>query len=120
MTFVTPQLDFAIEPSEIQTLNVPEIPPVSLDYFPVSSTFIFNQENIERELKETNGGGMPRGSEMNIDQFAVESAVHEEQMRIRMDDPILSSLQTLAEGRDFAEAMGEGQNFNVWEWFEQQ
>ena len=43
---------------------------------------------------------------------------HGDLMGIDTDDPILNSLQTLAEGADFGEHMGEPQNF--WEWFEQQ
>jgi hypothetical protein len=40
-------------------------------------------------------------------------------MGMDMDDPVLHSLQTMAEGQEFGD-MEHPQNFDVWEWFEMQ
>jgi len=66
------------------------------------------------------GSGAVSG--MYGDQFMVGSGGDQGHDLVGMDtdDPILNSLQTLAEGTDFGEHMGAPQNFNVWEWFEQQ
>jgi len=89
-----------------------------MDLFSASPTFNFNP------------GGMGSGHVEGISavpgmygdqQFMVASSgSHGDLMGMDTDDPILNSLQTLAEGADFGEHMGEPQNFDVWEWFEQQ
>jgi hypothetical protein len=85
--------------------------------FSGSPTFTFDPGNMDNGNME--GSGAVSG--MYGDQFMVGSRGHlGDLMGMDMDDPILNSLQTLAEGKDFGEHMGEPQNFNVWEWFEQQ
>jgi len=37
-----------------------------------------------------------------------------------MDDPVLHQLQTLAEGQDLGETLGQPQDLNIWEWFDMQ
>jgi hypothetical protein len=85
--------------------------------FSGSPTFTFDPGN----MKSGNMEGSGAVSGMYGDQFMVGSGGHlGDLMGMDMDDPILNSLQTLAEGTDLGEHMGEPQSFNVWEWFEQQ
>jgi hypothetical protein len=91
-------------------------PSPTMNLFSTSPAFTFNPGNMA--LQGESGGAV---SGIYPDQFMGASASHEDFMGMDTDDPILNSLQTLAEGTDFGEQMGEPQqNFNVWEWFEQQ
>lgn len=68
-----------------------------------------------------NSGGQmePSGSGTNMSEFFVGAGNHGEE-RMDTDDPILHSLQTLVEGRELGENLGEPLTFDMWEWFEQQ
>jgi hypothetical protein len=55
---------------------------------------------------------------MNLDQFILDMEGGED---MGMDtDPLLHSLQTLAEGTRFDDPLSDPQALNLWEWFGQQ
>jgi hypothetical protein len=56
---------------------------------------------------------------MNLDQFILDMGEGGEDMGLDTD-PLLHSLQTLAEGTQFDEPLSDPQGLNLWEWFDQQ
>lgn len=119
-----PQMDLFSSPLNPPTQSftkqlqntIPEISPISMGLFSTSPTFAFTPINFGGGQQVESSGGMEG---LNINDFIVGAENHEE-MGMDTDDPILHSLQTLAEGRDFGENLGDMQNFNMWAWFEQE
>ena len=112
MDFFSPSTNLQTQQSFAEQLqsSLPETSPISMDFFNTSQTFTFPVES---------GQAQSGVSAMTVDQFFV-GGNHGEEMGMDTDDPILHSLQTLAEGRDFGENTGEPQNFDVWSWFDNQ
>jgi hypothetical protein len=102
--------------------EVSAISPLSMDPFSINSIFNFDPASLGTHQATFPEAEMDVMPEISMDQFeGEESKGYDPQIGIDVDDPILSSLATLAEGGgDLGEHMGETQNFNVWEWFEQQ
>ncbi len=88
-----------------------------MELFSTLPTFTYNPINLEGD-QQVEASKEMQG--LNLEQVLVGAENQVEDMGMDTDDPILHSLQTLAEGRDFAENLGETQNFSIWEWFEQQ
>ena len=108
---------FTAQPLQSDILDVS---PVSMGPFSINSILNFDPTSLESQKVESTDARMDILPEISIDQF-VEDGGEGDAIGIDVDDPILSSLATLAEGGgDLGEQMGETQNFNVWEWFEQQ
>jgi hypothetical protein len=111
-------MDFFSPPSN-QQQNQPYTE--QLDWFSTSPPFSFNSGSLEGGQVELTGGAeMHAVPRFHLDPFIAGGGNQGEAIGMDMDDPILNSLQTLAEGGDFGGSLGESQNLNVWEWFEQQ
>ena len=116
MNLFTPPLNHPTESfTEQLKSTTSEMSLLSMELSSTSPTFSFNPVNFGGSQQVESGGAI---HELNMDQFIVEAENHGEAMGVDTDDPILNSLQTLAEGRDFGENLGNIQNFNMWEWFE--
>jgi hypothetical protein len=81
---------------------------LSADLFATLPMFTFG--NLSSQME-------PSGPGANMSEFFVGAGNHGEE-RMDTDDPILHSLQTLVEGRDLGQNLGEPQTFDMW--FEQQ
>jgi hypothetical protein len=116
MSLFTPPLNHPTESfTEQLQSTISEMSLLSMELSSTSPTFSFNPVNCGGSQLIESGGAI---HELNMDQFIVGAENHGEEMGMDTDDPILNSLQILAEGRDFGENLGNIQNFNMWEWFE--
>jgi hypothetical protein len=103
--------------------NVSDTSRISMNFLDLPSTFNYNQGMVDSGTAQMGGQGLDPfvGIEENHGDGTQMEGYHGEGMGMGMDmdDPVLNSLQTMAEARDFAD-MDQPQNFDVWEWFEMQ
>jgi hypothetical protein len=88
--------------------SLPDISPISLDFLNRSPPFDFGIVESGQEMSMMG---------TSLDPFVSMEGNQGEGMGMDMDDPVLNSLQTLAEG--FGN-MEQPQNMDMWEWFEMQ
>jgi len=101
-----PQQKYADQPQNLSL--TPSLPP---DIFSESPPFVYNPGGMDFEQP-----GMYADADMGP--HAGESANAPGTM-MDMNDSVLNSLQTLAEGHEYGE-IGAPLNYNVWDWFESQ
>jgi hypothetical protein len=90
-----------------------------MDLFAASPDFAFNTGNTQSDITGVSNLGAQAAANWTLSPFPNMGESHAE-IGMEMDDPVLSSLQTLAEGQEFGDDFGQPQNFNVWDWFEMQ
>jgi hypothetical protein len=118
--YSSPQTNPAFS-EHVQT-SVPDMSNLPMDIFTTAPAFTLNMGNTESGMADVKNTQAQEAADWTMAQFQTlgESQV---EMGMEMDDPVLHSLQTLAEGQEFGEFgddFGQPQNFNVWDWFEMQ
>jgi hypothetical protein len=94
--------------------------PPSTEFFISSPPFTFSASQMEAGVADRDSVGiyMPAGAVM--DPFGNVEEGQDVGADMDMDDPVLHQLQTLAEGQDLGETLGQPQDLNIWEWFDMQ
>ena len=91
-----------------------------MEFFAASPPLAFGANRLDAGRGELGSEGffMPAGTMMSP--FGSLEERHEAGAEMDMDDPVLHQLQTLAEGRDLGQNLGQPQNLNIWDWFDMQ
>lgn len=91
-----------------------------MGFFAASPPFAFSASQLDAGGGELGNEGIyiPAGATMSP--FGILEESHDAGAEMDMDDPVLHQLQTLAEGRDLGENLGQPQNLNIWDWFDMQ
>lgn len=119
LPFTSPS--FKIESSSFQDQLQPPFSDITSPTAITSPHDLFRSTSLStNQLAHSISGGssfQPPG--MNLDQFILDMGEGGEDMGIDTD-PLLHSLQTLAEGSQFDEPLSDPQALHPWEWFDQQ
>jgi hypothetical protein len=99
--------------------SLPDMPDLPMDIFTTSPDLPFNIGNTQSGIAGVRNTEAQQAADWTMAQFQNIGQSHAE-MGMEMDDPVLHSLQTLAEGQEFGDDFGQPQNFNIWDWFEMQ
>lgn len=100
--------------------SFPDTSPGSMNFFTTSPRFALTASQMEAGVMDRGSAGIYIPAGAVVDPFGSLDESHDAEVNMDMDDPVLHQLQTLAEGRDLGENLGQPQNLNIWEWFDMQ